>query len=64
MTATLIEQYKGAFPTWLSPTQLNVIPVSSPNYDDYQPQIDYCNNIFYELNQENVRVTIDDLKKN
>lgn len=60
MTATLIEQYKGAFPTWLSPTQLNVIPVSSPNYDDYQPQIDYCNNIFYELNQENVRITIDD----
>lgn len=60
MTATLIEQYKGAFPTWLSPTQLNVIPVSSPNYDDYQPQIDYCNNIFNELNQENVRVTIDD----
>lgn len=60
MTATLIEQYKGAFPTWLSPTQLNIIPVSSPNYDDYQPQIDYCNNIFNELNQENVRVTIDD----
>lgn len=60
MTATLIEQYKGAFPTWLSPTQLNVIPVRSPNYDDYQPQIDYCNNIFNELNQENVRVTIDD----
>ena len=60
MTATLIEQYKGAFPTWLSPTQLNVIPVSSPNYDDFQPQIDYCNDIFYELNQENVRVTIDD----
>lgn len=60
MTATLIEQYKGAFPTWLSPTQLNIIPVSSQNYDDYQPQIDYCNNIFNELNQENVRVTIDD----
>lgn len=60
MTATLIEQYKGAFPTWLSPTQLNIIPVSSPNYDDYQPQIDFCNNIFNELNQENVRVTIDD----
>lgn len=60
MTATLIEQYKGAFPTWLSPTQLNIIPVSSPNYDDYQRQIDYCNNIFNELNQENVRVTIDD----
>lgn len=60
MTATLIEQYKGAFPTWLSPTQLNIIPVSSPNYDDFQPQIDYCNNIFNELNQENVRVTIDD----
>lgn len=60
MTATLIEQYKGAFPTWLSPTQLNVIPVSSPNYDDYHPQIDYCNNIFNELNQENVRITIDD----
>lgn len=60
MTATLIEQYKGAFPTWLSPTQVNIIPVSQPIYDDYQAQIDYCNNIFKELNDNNVRVTIDD----
>lgn len=60
MTATLLEQYKGAFPTWLSPTQLNIIPVSQPIYEDYQPQIEYCESMFSELNAHNVRVTIDD----
>ena len=60
MTATLLEQYKGAFPTWLSPTQVNVIPVAAKIYDNYKDQINYCDKIFEELNNESVRITIDD----
>lgn len=60
MTATLIEQYKGAFPTWLSPTQVNIIVVSSPKYDDYQQQISYAKEIYDLLNSQNVRITIDE----
>ena len=54
MTATLIEQYKGAFPTWLSPTQVNIIPVLNEKH------IDYCDDLYKFLNENNVRVTIDD----
>lgn len=34
-TAILIETYKGAFPTWLAPTQVTVIPVSNEAHTDY-----------------------------
>ena len=34
-TAFLIEETKGAFPTWLAPTQVEVIPVSSEYQGDY-----------------------------
>ena len=54
MTATLIEQYKGAFPTWLSPTQVNIIPVLNKKH------LDYCDDLYKFLNENNVRVTIDD----
>ena len=30
-TAILIENYKGAFPTWLAPHQVTLIPVSNEN---------------------------------
>ncbi len=59
MTATLLEQYKGAFPTWLSPTQVNIIPVSNKAYDDYQAQINYCEALYETLNNLNIRVTLD-----
>ncbi|HWI47738.1 MAG TPA: threonine--tRNA ligase [Rummeliibacillus sp.] len=33
--AFLIEEYKGAFPTWLAPVQVQVIPVSNDVHFDY-----------------------------
>ena len=34
-TAILIENYKGAFPTWLAPHQVTLIPVSNEKHVDY-----------------------------
>lgn len=34
-TAYLIETYKGAFPTWLAPTQVTLIPISNEAHTDY-----------------------------
>ena len=34
-TAILIENYKGAFPTWLAPHQVTVIPISNEAHNDY-----------------------------
>ncbi len=36
--ALLIEKYAGAFPLWLSPTQITVLPVSN-TYDDYAYEV-------------------------
>lgn len=33
--AYLIETYKGAFPTWLAPTQVTLIPISNEAHADY-----------------------------
>ncbi|MGL5021594.1 MAG: His/Gly/Thr/Pro-type tRNA ligase C-terminal domain-containing protein, partial [Mycoplasmatales bacterium] len=54
MTATLLEQYKGAFPLWLSPIQVNVIPVSNSIHGEY------ANNIREILNAKDIRITLDD----
>ena len=48
----LIERYAGAFPTWLSPTQVTVIPVS-------EKFTDYARRVFNDLKKEDVRVSID-----
>ncbi len=53
MTATLIEQYKGAFPLWLSPTQVNVIPVSNDIHSGYAKEV------YDLLNAQDVRITVD-----
>ncbi|WP_100402136.1 threonine--tRNA ligase [Bacillus sp. FJAT-42315] len=37
--AFLIEEYKGAFPTWLAPTQVQVIPVSADVHFDYAKEV-------------------------
>ncbi len=54
MTATLLEQYKGAFPTWLAPTQVNILPVSN---EIHGPKAFEYLEI---LNQLDIRVTVDD----
>jgi threonyl-tRNA synthetase len=37
--AFLIEEYKGAFPTWLAPVQVQVIPVSPGAHYEYAKQV-------------------------
>ncbi|WP_071460338.1 threonine--tRNA ligase [Bacillus massilinigeriensis] len=37
--AFLIEEYKGAFPTWLAPVQVQVIPVSPEVHFDYAKEV-------------------------
>ncbi|MED4351702.1 threonine--tRNA ligase [Schinkia azotoformans] len=52
--AFLIEEYKGAFPTWLAPVQAKVIPVSSDVHLDYAKQVQE------KLQLEGFRVEIDE----
>ena len=37
--AYLIEEYKGAFPFWLAPTQISVIPVNESIHSDYAKSV-------------------------
>jgi len=53
-TAFLIEETKGAFPTWLSPVQVKVIPVN-PEF-----QGEYAAEITSFLKENGVRVELDD----
>ncbi|PAE30946.1 threonine--tRNA ligase [Paenibacillus sp. 7884-2] len=52
--AFLIEEYKGAFPTWLAPVQVKVIPVSP------QVHLDYAKDIVDKLRLQGVRVELDE----
>ncbi|MEM5015914.1 threonine--tRNA ligase [Metabacillus indicus] len=51
--AFLIEEYKGAFPTWLAPTQVQVIPVSPSVH------LDYAKSVQEKLQAEGLRVELD-----
>ncbi len=51
--AFLIEEYKGAFPTWLAPVQAKVIPVSAQVHMEYAKQVED------KLRQAGVRVEVD-----
>jgi len=48
----LVEHYAGAFPTWLAPEQVRVLPISE-KYCDYAKEIEA------KLRQEGIRVTSD-----
>ena len=52
--AFLTEETKGAFPTWLAPQQVEIIPVNVELHYDYAKQIQD------ELKSQGVRVNIDD----
>lgn len=52
--AYLIEEYKGAFPTWLAPVQVQVIPVSPDVHFEYAKQVQE------KLQAEGLRVEIDE----
>lgn len=49
----LIEHYAGAFPTWLAPVQVNIIPVSNEHH------IEYANKVKDIFQANNIRVELD-----
>lgn len=49
----LIEHFAGAFPTWLAPTQVEVIPVSDKT-------LEYAKSVESELKNAGIRVHLDD----
>lgn len=51
--AILIEHFAGAFPLWLSPVQITILPVSEKHNKASRE-------IFLRLKKENIRVSIDD----
>ena len=52
-TAFIIEETKGAFPLWLAPIGVNIIPVSNEHH------LDYCNEIKDKLVNHGIRATVD-----
>ncbi len=52
-TAFIIEETKGAFPLWLAPLQINIIPVSNEHH------LDYCDEIKEKLLSLGFRVEVD-----
>ena len=51
--AYLIEKYAGAFPLWLAPEQVRVLPLTDRNND-------YAQGVLKELKQHDIRAEIDD----
>lgn len=52
--AFLIEETKGAFPLWLSPVQVNIIPVNNEYH------LEYAEKVMKQLADKNIRVKLDD----
>ena len=50
----LIEHYAGAFPLWLSPVQINIIPVNNEYH------LEYSNKLLEKLTNNNIRAKLDD----
>ncbi|MFC3931414.1 threonine--tRNA ligase [Streptococcus dentapri] len=53
-TAILIETYKGAFPTWLAPQQVSVIPISN------EAHLNYAWEVARTLKDHGIRIEVDD----
>ena len=51
--ALILEQFKGALPTWLSPVQVKILPISDAH-------IDYAKEIKKKIENEEIRVELDD----
>ena len=51
--AFLIEHYQGAFPTWLSPVQVQIVPITDRNNK-------YGQHVLKQLKYSNIRVELDD----
>ena len=51
--AMLIEKYAGAFPTWLAPVQIKVLPISDKH-------VEYADKLFEQFRAAGLRVEVDD----
>lgn len=51
--AWLIEKYEGAFPTWICPEQVRILPISEKHHE-------YAKKVMVELRGAGVKVTIDE----
>ncbi len=52
----IIEHFGGAFPLWLSPVQVKVLPISDTH-------LEYAKGIFERLKSNNIRIEVDDSKE-
>ena len=50
----LIEHYAGAFPTWLAPTQVNIVPISNDKHTDY------AETVYKKMRDAGIRASLDD----
>lgn len=51
--AMIIEHFQGAFPTWLAPLQVQIIPIADRN-------VEYAQNVLEQLKSANIRIELDD----
>jgi len=49
----IIERFAGAFPTWLAPVQVKILPIS-------EAQFDYSDKVYEKLKAAGIRVEVDD----
>ncbi len=49
----LIEHFAGAFPTWLAPVQVKLLPIADRHHD-------YCHKLQHKLTEAGVRAVVDD----
>ncbi len=54
--ALLTEQYAGAFPTWLAPVQVRILPISERHQE-------YAQEVFRRLNDLDIRAEVDDRRE-
>ena len=50
----LIEHYAGAFPMWLAPTQVAIVPISNEKH------VDFAEQVYKRMREAGIRVQLDD----
>ncbi len=50
----LIEHYAGAFPAWLAPNQVTIVPISNDKHTDYAEEV------YKKMRAQGIRVQLDD----
>ena len=50
----LVEHYAGAFPTWIAPTQVAIVPISNEKHADF------ATNVYKQMRAQGIRAELDD----